>query len=213
MSQLGEPPPIPEPVDPDPPTWPTAIGVISTVVGSLGIICGVCTAVGSLATGRFMEWAAKMQAQGQGASRGAAMPTGPFPRELEPNALQAVSMLSTPLTSALLIVAGVALLRRRPVARTMHLAYAVASIAMTALYLVGSFLHQSAQQEFLARNPGDEWGKFMTQQQGGPAGALVGSAVTSCVYLVFPLFVLLWFLAIKRRPEDLGARSVEERLT
>jgi hypothetical protein len=186
----------------EPPAWPKVIGIISIVLGSLGTICGVCGAVMNLSMGAFMEWAAKMQAQGpQGG--GAKLPTTPLPAELTPHALSIVSAIGWPIGTIVLIVAGITLLRRAASGRTLHLVYAVISILFTLMGVGGAAIYQGTASKYIAANPTDDWAQFFSQQSGGPSGQLLQALVISCVAIIYPAFCLVWFGAMKRTQRDM----------
>ena len=193
----------------EPAAWPKVIGIISIVWGSLGILCGLCMGGIIVAMGPFLEWAAKMQAQGGGPRGGQQqMPTTPFPVELRPPALSVVSAIAWPIGAIILLVAGIMLVKRSASARMAHLVYAVFSGTMTVVGLLGAYQSQSAVNSFLQAHPDDPWAKFF-QQSGGGSSQFVQAAVGGCIALIYPAFCLIWFGMVKRRPEDMGPRAEE----
>src|SRR3954468_11066775 len=105
------------PVDPvldmplldEPPAWPKVIGIISIVVASLGLACGVC-GLANIALLPVMENMTKDK-------------LGPMPAIMKPTGLQMALGVVQMGWPALLLGAGIATVRRRYSGRTMHLVY------------------------------------------------------------------------------------------
>jgi hypothetical protein len=102
---------------PDPPAWPKVIGIISIVFGSLGIGCMGCSGVGLVIQPMFMGSA---EAQ-----------FGPMPDVMKPPLSQIIMMPLGALVAAMLIIAGVLLLKRVAVSRVLHIVYAILNIVMS----------------------------------------------------------------------------------
>lgn len=184
------------------PGWPTGLGIFSIVWGSLGLLCGACATAMTFIQGPMLEWAAKMQAQGPQNPNAPTMPTGPVPVELQPNVAQILGAVLHPLGGLILLVAGIMLCMRKPAARMLHLVYAVVSVIGTAIGMVGVVMFVNAFNAFEQANPSHEWVDFF-KTMSNPSMMIVQSAGMSVVSVLFPLFVFIWFLFIKKRPEDM----------
>lgn len=205
MSQFDpNPPTFGEPDFAEPrPGWPTGLGIFSIVWGSLGVVCGGCTTASTFLQGPMLEWAAKMQAQGPQGTGGPAMPTGPIPVELQPNGVQVVAGLIHPMGGVILLVAGILLCMRRPAARVAHLIYAAVSLLGTVLGVVGVMSWVSAFRAFETAQPDHEWVQYFNTFS-NPAMMVAQTVGAAVVSVLFPAFVLFWFLFIKKRPEDIA---------
>lgn len=204
--------------DPNPPTfvepdteqarpgWPTALGIFSIVWGSLAVLCGACASVSTFAQGPMLEWAAKMQAQGPQTPGAPAMPSGPIPAEMQPNAAQIVTGLIHPLGGVVLLVAGILLCMRRPAARATHLVYAVVSLLGTVVGVVGVMMWVGSFRRFEAANPDHEWVHYFNTFS-NPSMMVMQTIGFSVVSVLFPVFVIIWFGLVKKRPEDMGAAA------
>jgi len=162
----------------------------------------------TFAMGPFMEWAAKMQAQGGQSGSGPQIPTTPMPPELMPNVVQMLGAVVHPLGAILLLVAGIMLTARKPAARPAHLAYAAISILGTVIGMVGVIMYGNSFGAFAAANPDHAWVAMM-QSTSPPAAQMIQTAVVSLIALIYPIFILIWFGFIKKRPEDMGPPSQE----
>ena len=144
------------------PAWPIAIGIISIVLGSLILICVPI----NMATGAHNPQAAKLQEQ--------------FPEWFQTYSI--ISSLISMGLGVLLLVGGILLIRRRAVARPLHLAYAVGTVLMGVVGLVVSF-----SVILPSLDPADL-----------PPGMSVGIMkiiVVGTTFLnVAPVFLLIWFL-------------------
>ncbi len=140
------------------PPWATAIGVISIVFGSLGLIC---TPV-SLLANKINPRTAKMQ--------------GRFPDWYATYTI-AASLVQVAL-AGLLLIAGICLLRRSRLARRLHLGYAVPNLLLGAVGLVVaiSTISQVFQESDMPE----------VATASGMAGAFIGMAFVM-VYPIFLL--------------------------
>lgn len=104
----------------------------------------------------------------------------------------------------MLLIAGVMLLRRRPVARPLHLAYAVLNILSTVVGIFFGLQQLEKLRDWVAANPGDQWAQMVNVPQ--QVATLVIIAVLG---MAWPLFCLVWFGLVKRKASDMGqAREV-----
>ena len=94
-----------------PPAWPKVVGIISIVLASLGLVCGVC---GLIQNGMaFAQGGAEMQ-----------MPEGKTMQMPAPSLLSIVLMALGWLWSLMLLTAGIMTVKRRANGRTLHIVYA-----------------------------------------------------------------------------------------
>jgi len=172
-----------------PPKWPKVIGVISIVLAGLGLVCGGFSAVGALMLPKIME--------------------GPLDGDPLPPTMQfgmidyAVMGIGTILTVVLLF-AGIMLVGRRPVARPMHLVYAVCSMPLTLINMVRQFDKQGAMAQWAQDYPDNPIAQGVNQGgQGQAIGEAVGLVIGLGLGLGIPLFYFVWFAAIKTKPEQI----------
>ncbi len=173
----------------EPPRWPTVVGVISIVWGSLGIICGGC----GLASPLIMEAMLAQQASQQG--------MGPMPDIMKPGPLQMALGVVGLLWTVLLLVAGIMLTLRKPVARPLHLVYAVVNIILTIVGTIMGIASQQAVREWATNNPDNEWAKQVLIQP--EFAGYISIGLGAVIGLVWPVFCLIWFGAVKRSARDI----------
>lgn len=180
----ASPPVTPGPIEfeAEPPSWPKVIGIISIVWGSLGVVCNACGLVGQMAGDAFVNMVPpeqREQMKAQMAQSGSV-------------AQMAVYVVST-LLAVLLIVAGVQLLQRKPIARMLHLVYAGFASIATIVGTVVAWGAIEAQMQQMTSDPA------LAQQASAMKGGMyVGVAFGVLIGLAYPLFLLIWFLAIKK---------------
>jgi hypothetical protein len=211
MSQIGSdlnPPASPEfSIPAEPPGWPKVVGIISIVWGSLGILCGVCSALFTVSMGTFMERMMKFAAQQPQRGGGPVIPTTPMPAELQPGALSIIGAFIWPIGAIVLLMAGIFTVKRAANGRSMHLAYGALSLLGTLLGLAGAFAYQASSKAYMAAHPDDPWIKIMNQN-GGLNNQVIQAAGLTCVAAIYPIFCLVWFGALGKRPE-VGAQVQE----
>jgi hypothetical protein len=188
------------PIDPaeqhflPPPKWPIPVGIISIALGGLGLVCGGL----GLAVTPFLG--GMMSSQLQGAPLPPNMQFGPVDYTLA-----GVGVV----LSVLLLIAGIMLIGRHPVSRWLHLIYAVTSIPLSIMNL----MHQSAKQAAMAQWAADYPDNPIAQaiNSGAPGqdiGPMIGMCFAGVFGIGFPLFLFVWFMLIKTRPEHItGTQS------
>ncbi len=173
--QMTPPSPTPPPQKaPSKSSWPTAIGVISIVWGSLGLICTPLSALVS----KFNPQAKDMQAK-------------------FPDWYTTYSTAGLPVGIALavlLLVAGICLLKRIHASRALLLTYAGVNIAWT---VVGSIMVITVL--FPSFLEGDMPNKAAVI--GGMVGGTIGGMVAG---MAWPIFLLVWFRRRKIRQQVQG---------
>jgi hypothetical protein len=195
---IPDPPPGPPPAPPTLPgeigarrtSWPTALGVIGIILGSLGVLNGVCGGIGAAVQGMFtfggdetMELA--LQAQ----------------RRLMPWAVgaQAVSGLA----ALLLLFASIDLARRRRRSRQLLLVWALVNLVVALGAGLIAVLMQQAMFSAMASASG-----------GGPAPPKAFMGIMGAFSIVFILlwgwgpsiFTLIWFMRGRIKDEVAGWR-------
>lgn len=176
------------------PKWPIPVGIISIAFGGLGLVCGGL----GLAVTPFLG--GMMSGQLQGAPPPPTMQFGP--------ADYTIAGIGVVL-AVLLLIAGITLVGRHPVSRWLHLVYAVTSIPLAIMNLI----HQSSKQAAMAQWAADYPDNPIAQavNAGGPGqdiGAAMGICFGGVLGIGFPLFLFVWFMLVKTRPEHItGTQS------
>jgi hypothetical protein len=161
------------------PTWPKVIGIISIVIGSLGLLCNCFGLVALPMTSQMLEVMPGMQGQ------------TPPPDALPGPASYVVAAMSL-LGSALLLTAGILLLKRSALSKPLHLAYAGIAIPMTIIAIMLQLTQQAALTQWMK-----DMGQSMPAGQG--IGQVIGVVVGSVVSLAYPIFLLVWFGAMGKK--------------
>lgn len=146
--------------------WPKVIGIISTIWGGLGLVC--------LPVNIFMA----LRMQVPQANNPVTFPDWYMQ-------FQTVGYVAGALFSTLLLAAGITLLQRKAVGRTLHLVYAIVSTAW--LCLVTPILIVAFGQA-----------KMDPRFQGMMTCVMI---LVMVLGLVYPVFLLVWFLRRKIREE------------
>lgn len=175
-------------IDETPSKWPTVIGVISIVLASLGLLCG-CAGYFQVP---LQRWGLKMQSQS-----GQPDPLAEAQIKIaEQYQMLTIILLTIGMVITLwLLVASIALVRRRRSARGQMIGWAVASILMLAINVVFQVLmFQATADELRQMGEAQSIGRLW-----------IGVAITAFFVLVFglalQLFVLIWFSRRKVREE------------
>lgn len=173
-----------------PPAWPKVVGIISIVLASLGLVCGVC---GLIQNGMaFAQGGAEMQ-----------MPEGKTMQMPAPSLLSIVLMALGWLWSLMLLTAGIMTVKRRANGRTLHIVYAGVSVFVGIASLIVSWMDAQRTIEALSSEPN-------LAQMAGFIKMMV--FLFMCIGAVFglgyPIFCLIWFGMLGKRPE--AGAAVEE---
>ncbi|MFK7882687.1 MAG: hypothetical protein AB8F26_00705 [Phycisphaerales bacterium] len=169
-----------------PPTWPKVIGIICVGFASLGLCCGGLGAVMSPFMGNVMA----SQLNGD-----------PLPPSMQFDAIDyTLAGLGIGLSS-LLLAGGILLIGRRPLGRTLALFYTLPSIATTLVNITRGFAKQAATEQWARDFPNNEMAQALNS--GNPAqqlGPWIGLAIGLLLGVGFPLFLFVWFAAVKTKP-------------
>lgn len=176
------------------PIWPKVVGITSTVWGTLGLGCGLCgTALLSLP----MIFEKEMSQE---------FPDGIPPTLAHPPVEIYLLALLGAVLAVYLITCGIVLLLRKPLARPLHLVYAVAALTI----FVGSFWFnwrfQAELKQWNLDNPNTKWAQ--QQANGQKWKEIAGTSVGIVMGSGWPLFCLIWFGLVKRDSQEI-ARGVE----
>jgi hypothetical protein len=189
--------PLVDPAEAMLPLWPKVVGVISIVWGALGATCGGCSVAGALLS-------TLMAPTGGAVGPGGQIP--PMPDVMKPTAMQVAPTLLSAAWSVYLVVCGVVLVMRRPIARPLHLAYAVGSILLTILSTVVSVQYQAAISDWAAKNPDNFWARYHN-----PLLSYILTGVFAALGLCWPVFCLAWFGLVRKDSAEIAA-GTEERV-
>lgn len=190
MSQYPPPPPTSGTFDDDvfapPPVWPKVIGIISIVLGSIGLTCGGC---GALSMVVFLPMAESQMGE-------------PVPPPMQLGVLHWLLMGVGMALAVLLLVAGIVTVMRRPEGRTLHLLYAALNIPITMASAAIQVRQINEMAQWAANNPDSMWAK-QQNMPGGGVGQWAGLVFGVVLGLSYPVFLLIWFGLVKRRKEDM----------
>lgn len=169
---------------PEPQRWPKPVGIISIVLGAVGLTCVGCGVFGTLMPVMFVEM---MERQ---------YPDGMPPQMSTLNVPVIGSMAFGALLDVLLLVAGISLVMRRAAARPLHLAYAVLGLVSFAIGTYVQVQYQVQLTEWCKQNPATKFAQM--QQATGWIGQVIGWTVGIVFGLTWPVFCLIWFGFIKK---------------
>ena len=212
MSTMPPPPqfPVTQLEIDEPPTWPKTIGIVSIVWASLGLTCSVCYTGSYVFVEPIMGFAMKAAAQQSGGTASSAANVQVPPAYL-PNVLDWVTVILWVGITGFLLFAGITLVKRRVQGRTFHLAYAVASVFITGLRAFAEYSKQTEIQAWIAANPDIPFAKQQAASPFASSATVIGVILTALVATIYPAFILIWFLFIKKNPAEIAA-GVEEPL-
>lgn len=169
------------------PGWPKLVGILSIVFGAISVTC----------SGANFVLLPMQKGMIEPLLEGA-----PPPPNMDLSPMMIASMGVGILWNVLLLVGGIALVLRKPVARAMHLVYAVLSVPIIALSL-WIFVTMNAEMSQWVKDYPDN--QFAQQQaQAGPIGLIIGLVLIT-LSLAWPVFCAVWFGAVKRTNESMGA--------
>ncbi len=173
--------------------WPMVIGVINIVLGSLGLLCYTCGSLNAVAS-PFL--AGMVPPDQRPATAGGAQLV-----------VQIVQTCAAWALSVWLLVAGIGLTRRRAWARVHCLGWSVAKIVLTLLGTLAGLLFAP----MIAQQINDQ----LSQQGQAPFTVTVPiimfvSLIMTAFLLIWPLFMLMWFMRGRIR-EEVEAWAAESR--
>lgn len=170
-------------LDGPPPAWPKVIGLISTIWGGLGMLCGVC-GMGALL---MQPSLLKMAEKGMG---------GPPPDVMLASPAQKIVGLASLIPTALLLAGGITTLRRSASGRFTHIAYALLSVPIAAYSFWLAVQQNMALEAWIRDNSGDKWAASAK-----PGLGIVIAGFFTLVGVAYALFCLVWFGPMGKKPE------------
>lgn len=183
----------PAPQTEPPPKWPKVLGIISIVIASFGLVCGGLGLAVAPLMGGFME------AQLEGAPMPDAWKVGPVDVTLGIAGL---------LLSVLLLFAGITLVARSPTGRLLHLVYAIPAIPLNIYAYIHNLNKQATLEQWAVDHPDNQIAQGINRQDTAQAagqmfGEICGMASYLGIGVLYALFLFVWFVAIKVRPEQI----------
>ena len=187
------PPTEPPPMLDEPKSWPKVIGIISITWASVvGLGCNACAAFMPQIMGRIIP--EDMKKDG-------------LPPNLTPNPIMYGAIGLGVLVSILLLVAGIALVRRKRSGRALHLVWAVLGCLMAVLGLYMQWRMNGEVQVWMQQHPDSQFAKQAASQ--GDIGPIIGYVMGAVFGLAYPVFCLVWFGLVKRNAAEIDS-GVEE---
>jgi hypothetical protein len=187
---------------PAPTSWPMVLGIIATIVGSLGVMMYGCGSIMAPVMSGVMSTVKQ-------SSGGNAIVDAQFQVQSDYMWVQLGVNLASLGLSTLLLCTGIGLMRRRPWTRTAAMTWAVLRIMVAVVATVVQMRINDAM--FLAMQ------QAMQQQEQSAGGAMpampfnifglmrgfgyIGGAISMVWYGALPLFTLIWFLRRKIKAE------------
>ncbi|MEL6329361.1 MAG: hypothetical protein AAFR38_06835 [Planctomycetota bacterium] len=168
------------------PGWPMPVGIVSICFGAIAVIASI------LGVASIFIFGGRVEGQLNGA---------PMPPSMQVTPMLIAATVLAALVNLFLVISGFALVMRKPGARGLHLAYALAMIPVT---LFGTWYQMEVQSQmavWASDYPDNEMARrFQASQQIG--GGAIGLVIGLLLSFAWPAFCIIWFGMIKRTPED-----------
>lgn len=164
------------------PVWPKPVGIVSIVLGGFSLTCGGCGLVMSAFSSSFMK--------------GAEEQLGPVPPDLMPSPTQMLVMIVSMISPILLLIAGVMTLSRRASGRVLHLVHAPLGLVFSSIGMVLGIQQQARLAQWFSENPSSKWA-----ENSNPVVAYLIMGVMTLIGVGWPVFCVIWFGVMKKRPE------------
>ncbi|MBX3383629.1 MAG: hypothetical protein KF864_08980 [Phycisphaeraceae bacterium] len=173
------PPDMPD-LPPEPPAWPTVVGTISIVFACLGFCClGLALLGPQMATMTLSE---------EELNRG-------LPPHIALSFGMILIVISGIVLSCVLLAAGILTIKRSAAGRAVHIGYALFAVVQAFVGFFFNHARAAAFQQWIIENPESVFAKGGA---GASAGGMIGNVIGLVMGLAYPVFVLVWFLAVKR---------------
>lgn len=188
----ASPPTRPPGIAPRREQWPTVLGILSIVLGAMGVISGAWNALGMIMMSTM--------ASGQGAAGGGSPPPGGLDLSAMirsmgewAGVMSGLNLLSAGL-SVLLIIAGSGLVRRRRWGATWMVRWSILKIVLGAVLAAATAMMQHEQFKAMSgdagQTPTDPAASAMRSM--GPIMVALTAVVSLVWYWAYPVFVLIW---------------------
>lgn len=169
-----------------PPLWPKVLGVVCMVFGGLGLTCGGLGLLTSPISAKFMT------PMFEGDPMMPSLVFGPVDY-----LLGGINLL----LAVVLLFGGITLFARRPLGRTLLLLYSIPTMPLVIYQMIRTFEKQAADIQWAKDFPNNPIAQGMNQGGAGQQiGQMVGMGIFVVLGLGFPLFLFIWFAAIKTKP-------------
>jgi len=175
---------------PEPPGWVKPVGILSIVFGSLGIIGSAC---GLFGTGMMLSpfWDNLMR----DAAEASGDTYAPMPKPSITTLVQQTILFGW---AIVLLVAGIQTVMRKPVARALHLIWAVVKVLLVIWGVWISVEYNARMTEWIEQHGDPNMGAMSF----GGAASTVGTIAVAIWQFAWPAFCLIWFGIVKTKPED-----------
>ncbi len=179
---------------PAPPGWTKWLGGVGLAIGAVSGCCSLGDAAVAALAPRLMQMISAAQID---------MP----PVYTAPPLAFKLSLVAKVAAALLLVVAAAMCLARKPASRSLHLVWALLSIAVFIWATAMTFQMQAQVEQWMRDNPDADFTQLAQQGMAmqGQMSQLISVAINALLSLAWPVFILIWFGLIKRRPEDFAA--------
>ncbi len=123
---------------------------------------------------------------------------GPMPSVMQPPPISLLLIAVGLVWAGLELAAGITTLRRKAVGRSLHIIYGAGAVLMNTLSLFFQWQQHNVQMEWARNNADNAWAK---QMGNGQIGFLIGLLFGIVLGYSWPVFCLIWFGLLKKRPE------------
>jgi hypothetical protein len=170
--------------DPNPPRWPKVVGWISMIFGALGVLCVSCSVAWLFTAKDLMKGNPQIDVNN-------------LPPVMHISPLMAVQLGVGAVSSILLIAAGGLTLGRQGLGRILHLIWGILALVNGLFGFFVQYQQQMAMAAWVKDNPDSVFSKNQS-----PANLYIGLGC-GALFLLWPIFCLVWFGLVKRRAEQM----------
>jgi hypothetical protein len=189
QADMGGAPPSDPPqieLDTPPPGWPKVVGIISIVWGALGLTCSVLGIGSFIVTPMFADQIAEQ------------LGTAEPPPSMVFGAVDYAIVAFGLVVSVILLIAGIATVSRKESGRTLHIVYAFLGILNAAISVVYQIQNHNEVKAWAEQNIDDQ---AVAQSMSNEIGLFIGIGLALVLGLAWPIFCVIWFGALGKRPE------------
>jgi len=172
------------------PKWPKVIGIISIVLGALGLTCGGIGLALAPMSAKLME---------------TTLEGDPLPYGMQVTGIDFLIGGIGLILSGVLLFAGITGVTRRPVTRPLHLTYAICAIPMNIWGILNQMAKQEQNVQWAKDFPNNPMAQSMdpTNNPGAQIGQMIGLGLFLILGLGIPMLYLIWFGLVKTKPEQI----------